>query len=266
MASKMHITYDGNVPGLADHRLSVDSFGKPLEYLLAALRRIATQIVGSAIEGENPSVGRFATLARQIDIDLVGIEEGSCGLAAELAFRPPPNELAIFADLPERAAEELLTDIERESRGQLTHSSVRRYLRSLPTGLTHQVYELFDTGGRSKSRVELGEIKLTEIPEELPYLVEHEGKIVGVGFEPGRPEVKIKSELGVLQAEATTQEVESALKLRNETVRLLAVQNGKKTKFLTLNVSSAPRFQVTPEATARHIFDRWSEAFARLAE
>src|SRR2546428_14159286 len=104
MATQLKIRWDGDVPGLAEHRLSVAEFGRSLTLLLTALRRIATQIVGTAVAAEQPKRGgRFANLARQMDIEVVKIEGNSSGFDAIVSFYPPPNEMQLFADLVDRA-------------------------------------------------------------------------------------------------------------------------------------------------------------------
>jgi hypothetical protein len=64
--TELKIEWEGVAPGLADKRLSLSAFGEPLTILLAALRRIASNLVGDALEEKN--VGRFTNAARQLDI------------------------------------------------------------------------------------------------------------------------------------------------------------------------------------------------------
>ncbi len=265
MAAEIKIRWDGDVPGLDQHRLSLAAFADPLNQLLLALRRIATQIVSLAVEHERPKTGRFANLARQLDIEITSIEGNSTGFNGVVAFYQPPEELPLFADLPDRAVTELLDSIERESRGQATNWAVRKYLTSLPRAVHRQVYELHENG-TTKKRVEIGDINLTEVPGEFPSLRELDGSVVGVGFEPGKSEVRMKSESATATFDATDEQVERALEVRKEDVRSLGVYDGKRTRLLHIAKASEPRFQVTEEAVEEHIFGRWSGVFARLAK
>jgi hypothetical protein len=118
--------------------------------------------------------------------------------------------------------------------------------------------------GKTKRRVELGDVTITELPE-LPSLAELEGTIVGVGFDPGRNEVRIKADSQFSSWDATDEQVDTALNMRRTTVRVLGVNDGKRVRLVTMARASAPRFQVTPEAIDEHIFKKWSGAFKRLA-
>src|SRR5947209_608331 len=144
MAYELEIHFDGDAPGIAEHRLSVSAFGPALNQLLNALRRIATQMVSSAMEGEQPKVGRFADPARNLDIEITKVDGNSLGISTVVSFRQPPPppqaSLPLWNDLPERAGKELLDAIERESNGQLANTAVRTYLSLLPSGVRHQKY------------------------------------------------------------------------------------------------------------------------------
>lgn len=263
MASELKIRWDGDAPGLAEHRLSLGQFGNALASLVQALRRIATQMIGTA-QGENPKSGRFANLARQIDIQIEQIEGNSTGFNAIVSFEPPPEMLPLFADLPGRATAELLDFIERESKGQPSHWAVRNYLSALPRGVRRQVYD-FKENGFTK-HVEFGDIHLAEIPGELPSLREHEGVVVGVGFEPGKSEVRIKGDSSTYPLEATNEQVETALMMRKEKVRILGVNDGKRTRLLSIVDANKPRFEISDAAVEEHIFKRWNAVLARLAQ
>ena len=57
MATRLEIQYDGTVPGLNEHRLSLSAFGPSLNALLRAIRRIATNMVGDALGQADVSKG-----------------------------------------------------------------------------------------------------------------------------------------------------------------------------------------------------------------
>lgn len=265
MASQIKIRWDGDVPGVAEHRLSLAAFAEPLAQLLAALRRIATQMVSTAVEREHPKIGRFANVARQLDIEIISIEGDSTGFNGNVSFLQPPDELPLFADLPERAVTELLESIERESKGQPANWAVRKYLKALPPTIHRQIYELHENG-KTKRRVEIGDVNLMEVPEEFQFLRETEGSVVGVGFEPGRSEVRVRSESASISFDASPEQVEMALAIRKDKVRVFGINDGKHTRLLNVVKASKPRFVINPEAIEEHIFKRWGGVFARLAK
>lgn len=267
VASEIKIRWDGDIPGVDKHRLSIGAFGQAMSELLIALRRIATQMVSTAVDPERPSTGRFANLARGIDIEIKQIEGGSAGFDGVVTFMQPPDELPLFADLPQRASFELLDAIDRESKGYPSNWAVRKYLSLLPPGLHRHVYEIYDDDAKTPSkRIEVGDVLLPQVPEEFPFIREVTGNVVGVGFEPARSEIRIKGEGPVTSFDAEPEQVERALEMRHDTVRSLGVYANKHTRLLRLNKASEPRFEVTQEMIEEHIFKRWSGVFARLAK
>lgn len=264
--AQLRIRWDGDVPGLAEHRISLAGFGNALANLLSALRRIATQMVTSAVENEQPRFGRFASIARQLDIEIVSIEHGSGGFNGLITFQESPEMLPIFGEIPERVAVELLDSIDEESKGNLRNSSVRRYLNSLPSGLHKQTYE-FHLNGDVRKRVEIGDLKIGEIPTDLPYLVESEGSIIGVGFEPGRNEIKVKQDAGgIANLSSNAETVERALAMRHDKVRTLSVHTSKGTRVITLKLAADSRYKLDPETAKKHIFKRWENVLRQLAK
>lgn len=269
MAYELDIHYEGDAPGIAEHRFSVSAFGMPLAALLTALRRIATQMVRAAVEGEGPKTGRFADLGRSLDIEVTKINGNSLGLESVVTFNPPvqpQTNLGYWDNLPERAGAALLDAIDRESRGELANSAVRNYLRQLPPGVRRQEYN-FHANGREIKRISIGDVKLTTVPTELPYLRELTGSIVGVGFDPGRNEVRVKADAGsTANIVATSEDVERAIDMRHEKVRTLAIQTSKGVRLITLKRASEPRAQFDPEAAKKRIFERWENVLRQLSK
>lgn len=264
--AELHISWDGTASGLAEHRLSLGEFGQPLTLLLTALRRIATQMVQTAVEGEHPKVGRFTQTARQLDIEIVNIAQSSAGIDAVVVFHPDPTQtLPLFGGLVERAANDLLDSIERESKGEAANGAVRTYLRSLPPGVNRQQY-IFRENGK-EHRVDIGDMKIAEIIGDLPLLEKFEGNVIGVGFDPGRNEVRIRTENIASTSLATTPEaVETALRLRHDTVRVLGVRQGTRARLLNIQRASEPPFRLTEDGVEEHIFKRWGGLLERLAK
>ncbi len=271
MAAELKVHWNGTAPGLAEHRLSIGAFGQPLSNLLIALRRIATQMVNTAIEGEYPKVGRLSKIASQLDIEIANIAQNSSGVDAIVMLRMDPAQTPplfddLVSDLVDRATVELLDSIERESKGQASNSAVRTYLKSLPPGVSRQTYAFSDNGKVSKT-IDIGDLKFVELLADLPILEGMEGNIIGVGFDPGKNEIRIRTEtiIGVsLSADPDT--VDKALALRHEKVRTLAVRQGSRIRALSLKKASEPRFKLTDEAIEEHIFKRWQVLLARLAK
>ena len=267
METKLKIVWDGEVPGLKEHRLSVSSFGKPLSALLAALRRIASNIITEAVGNEKTFKGRINAEAALIDLQIVNLESGSLGVVAECTVDAPQGQqVALFNDLALAAGVHLLDSLAKESKGQLANHAVRKYLTSLPGGVKRQSYSIY-LGDKEVQKVEIGDVSIADVPETLPQLMGYTGGIIGVGFEPGRNEVKIKTEDGgIITFSATTEQVEQALKLRSYEIWVTAVGTGKKLRLLQIKQSEVGDGKVSPEMEEEYLFKRWDELLHRLAQ
>lgn len=259
---QLDIKWDGPISGLSDHRLSLTAFGPALEKLLTAAKRIASNTLTRA--GEPSETGRLAKLAHSIDIQIGGITEGSSGIATLVTFDAPSlyqNDL--FFSLPEKVGLELVDSIEAESRGEYRNSAVRQFLAALPRTLTSHNYKLHENGRLIKD-VTLGEVNLPEGTLLLPYLQEIVGMVTGVGFDPGRDEVRLKSDdAQQVTAVADVQQVNKALGLRHEKVRALVLQQPELGARLLRLTESESRRDVYSED--EYIFGRWDRAFQELA-
>ena len=261
MPTELKIRWEGVAPGLPEKRLSVSAFGEPLTILLAALRRIATNLVGDALEDKN--VGRFANVARQLDIEIFDLVKESSGFDSVITLAPPsPGEnLELFQNLPENVGMQLLDAIDSERRGELKNARVRQYLRALPLGIARQTYRLHQNGNTLRE-VSFGAMDISALPPDLPYIAQYIGKVVGVGFEPGRPEVRIRTEAASVTLLATSQQVDTALDLRYSTVRAIAVIQGASHRLLILQESHLPVNRSTRDAA---VYERWQGVLQRLA-
>src|SRR5581483_6863356 len=101
---------------------------------------------------------------------------------------------------------------------------------------------------------------------DIPSLVQFEGNIVGVGFEPGRSEVRIKSDAGMPSLDATDEQVEAVLQMRRTRIRALGVRDGKRFRLFRIARARDPQFKVTPEAIEEHLFKRWAGVFEVLSK
>jgi len=266
MDVKINIHWSGTAPGLAQHRLSIGAFAKALEQLLATYQRIASGLINNALDDPGYGVlgGRFAKEAKHLDLEIGSISEGSLGLQVSCTSKFPGN-LDLFEDLPERAADQLLEFIDAEARGAPRHVGARKYLASLPPGITAQKYSLY-SGSILKREVNLGDIDLPEFPQDVPHLEMVLGHIVGVGFEPGKPEVRLKvSEPSkTFGAAATDEWVQRALGARGIEVDALLMV-GEKTRLLWFKPASTEWRPPTPEQRSELIFRQWDELLGRLA-
>jgi hypothetical protein len=267
MAVELRIVWDGDVPGVAEHRLSIAAFGEALNLLLAAYRRIASNMFGAA--EEYAVTGRLHNLTHLLDVEIAAIEGTSTGIVAYATFHQEAlAQIPFFVtDIPERAAAELVESIEEEGNGRPRNATVRKFLAALPRGLAHQRYEVRNGGGPLHAPVVLGEMHLPA-PSlvDLPYLFEFAGDVIGVGFEPGKSEVRVRTVNNEhWQFSASTALVERALALRHGEVRGMGVRR-KEARLLRLDAVDAKPFTLTVELAERHVFSRWDELLTRLAQ
>lgn len=94
-------------------------------------------------------------LAQLLDLQIVDISEGSLKLGIRCTLEPPPNELVPMF-LIDRTAEELMTSLREESQGIARQRVVRKFLKSLPSGVTSQRYALV-RNGQEVDVVKIGE-------------------------------------------------------------------------------------------------------------
>jgi hypothetical protein len=268
MAIELKIVWDGSVPGLREKRVSVASFGEPIKLLLAAYKRIASNMITNAASYKE--AGRLKLLAQSLDLEIVELEKSSSGLHFIATMNLPPGEMIplFLADIEERASKELLDSVRDESRGLPRNASVRNYLRKLPTGLTKQRYVV--SNGNGPYEVVIDSLNLVDLPSlTLPYLRPFTGVIVGVGFAPGTSEVRVRIEEENLRLMAKAPQVEKAIELRGRDVQGLAVIPGvgpRQARLLRLTSIDDPPFRLTPELENKYVFERWDGLLKRLAE
>jgi hypothetical protein len=261
----LEIVWDGQVQGLQERRLSLEAFGPALRQLLSAVRRIASDLELQARgPGERRAQGRLAKEASNLDVQVETIRANSpvtlkCAIVpVNMPARP------LLADLPERTIEHFLHDIERESQGSPAHYRARKFLQALPPGLAEQRYVFRRADGSVVREIQIGRMAIAQ-PMRSPYLAEVSGVLVGLGFEEGRSEVKVRASNGELvSAAATPEQVEEALGLRLRQVELLAVVEQTRMKLLRLSeVSLSPPDEAT---RTRYVFETWDELLKRLAK
>jgi hypothetical protein len=260
MDKKLEILWEGKVPGLSEHRLSLEAFGEALVRLHAAYRRIASNLLATA----DSSTGRLHSLTSLFDLQLEKIVEGSAGIVAACAVDPAWIGTGL-EDLPGAAVDILLSDIAAEARGEQRNPTVGKYLRSLPQEVTGQKYRY--TGNGRDRELSIGSMSLPERIAPMPTLQDRLCAIVAVGFEPGERYVRFKSiEEAPINCTATAEQVTQALELRHGSVRALFVRHGRKARLLRMRKAGEEMPPLTPEQEEYLVFGKWESLLRRLAE
>jgi hypothetical protein len=261
--TELKIRWQGDARGLPDKRLSLSAFGEPLNLLLKALKRIATNLATDASEGDK-KVGRLADAARDLDIEIFDLVKESSGFDGLITLSAPAigDNMSLFENLAESAGRRLLEAIDDERTGIARNAGVRNYLKSLPKGITYQSYVLHDNG-KAIREVSFGEMFIPSIPIDLPHIAHYVGKISGVGFEPGKSEVRVKTTTGFVSLSASTDHVEKALNLRGTEVIAVAVVQGNSHRLLIIQDAQLPINTSTRDAA---VFERWNGILRRLAQ
>ncbi len=146
---------------------------------------------------------------------------------------------------------------------------VREYLRSLPVGVKSQSYCVQRSDG-SAVRTQVGAVTLAELPTDAPALDEVVASVMGVSFDPARPEVRLqdpKTKRTVV-CSATAPLVEQAVSLRSTPVRALMVQAAGKLRLLRLRSADVSMEQSHQTADTRGalLWERWDELLRRFAQ
>jgi len=275
METQLKIVWDGDAPGLAQHRLSLAEFGPALNRMLIAMRRIASGIVTQAQEGGDTGLrgGRLAKLASQLDLEITGVEQGSLGLTMACVLRLTPEQSAQAADpvssLADQTCAEFVTAIEHESAGRLRNGMVREYLRALPAGVRSQSYSVQRSDGTVLC-AQVAQVALAQLPADAPALDEVVGSIMGVSFDPSRLEVRLQDPKSkrTLACSATEALVSKAVELRAVPVRALMVQHAGKLRLLRLCPADVGDDAIRPatEAYDAALWGRWDDLLQRFAQ
>jgi hypothetical protein len=272
MGVQLKVAFDGTTPGLEEHRLSISAFAEPLKYLLLALQRTASAILASA--SEDPDYGsrggKFADAAKLLDLELAAVDVGSASPTFVCTARPrggaqpplPHVDMSRY-DLTEAAIERLIRDIDAERSGKLRSASARKYLRSLPEGVTSQRY-IATSGDKVLVDIGFGTATIAEAPAPLPRLIKIIGSVVSVGFDPGQSFVAIKTGTKTVRCMATAEQVETAISLRAAPVAL-AVLDGEKPSVVWIKGSGKIHVPTLDE-TIEHLHSSWKRTLEVLAQ
>lgn len=272
MTVSFSITWDGDVPGIAEHSMSLDAWLPALRDLQRAVRRTASGLASEA--HDDPAYGarggRHTRMAAGMDLRVVSLRAGSLALDLEL-FAPPPDDIEdqgrMFQDhLPLRTLERVLDCIEREAAGEPCSATVKSFLSSLPEGLTSHQYQV-EQDGEVIRLVQLGQVNLQDDEKvELPFLEVIIGSVVAVGFRPGRPHVTLHDGNRQTRAWAGTRLVEAALGLREGRVRATVV-NGMPggVRLVRLDALSEVREESEPGERSRSFGAKWAKTLEILS-
>lgn len=257
MATELEITFDGDTEALRQHRLSVREFGRALSALLAALQRTVTTMTN-----QSTKEGRFTKRASQVDLELRDLTKSSAKVAFVIT-EPQEPLIEDAAISTASAAARLLDDIQAESRGEARSQAARRYLSALPGNLKVQSYRLTSNGTVLRT-IALSSITLAEVEPGLPSVKTLIGQVSRIGFPPALYTVGITTEdEKTMECEASQQQVEAALKLRDRTVFASVVTHENRSRLVALREDP---FTVPPEDDRlRRLSDHWNETLQLLA-
>jgi hypothetical protein len=262
---ELRIKWDGPLPGLSEHRLSVAAFAIPLRKLLTAIRRTANNMLREADQRKATDVGRFAAEADRIDLQIASVLEGSSGVQSVVSVEIPPGQMGFWPEgLAEDAVDRLLSDIDRESRGIRRNSRARNYLEALPPALTSQDYWLY-VDGDERRHVHLSSVALPTDLNSVPFLVEFVGRVISVGFPPGRSFVRIQTlkDGSEVTFSCSQDEVSAALELHAGDVRVMGLVRDDVKRLLRIQAVHQPRVKLDEKSW---VFDSWHSVLERLAK
>jgi hypothetical protein len=264
MASRIEIYWDGTAPGLAVHRLSLQTFTPSLTRLRKAVKSIATGLLSTAA-GRSATSKRLAH-APVVDVQLALPEIRQGSLTAPCYLETLDSQVLLFMpDLAMRAGTELIQAIEAESQGRPRNHYVRRFLDGIPKSVTRQGYAAFD-GSQRIAAVEFGEIRLAEMPESPPRLERVVGEIMGLSFGP-EPALRLRSVAGKnMEVSATEPQIEEALRLRRDPVQALMVVRDASKRLLWVRRSTDPFPAMSESGSADWALQRWDEVLRRLSK
>jgi hypothetical protein len=265
MTTKLNIYWEGTGKGISEHRLSIGEFGKSLELLLSAYRRIATNLINQAIEDATQSKrGRYHALASNLDLEISKISNGSIEIELVCINHTPEGSNYPLFDLAPQVNEVFLHSIAQESKGHQRDYAVRKYLRSLEGKVSLQRYISYEDS-TIKQEVEIEEVHLPaeDLLVVAPALKLVVGHIVGVGFEPGPTEIHIKTEGKIISGKATAELVIEALKLREIEIQALLIT--KDLRFLWIKPANTLIAVLPDDKRKEAITDRWDNVLRRLS-
>jgi hypothetical protein len=262
MTVQLKIRFDGTTEGVAEHKLELSAFSNALKQLVATLRRIASGLVDEATE---QSSGRFKHDA-ELRVFLDSLSGGSLQMNLDVSSPPiaPGYSIMLFDDLPSRTAERFIESIKAEGNGVFRSLPARRFLGSLPKGITSQKYEVY-SDGNLLCEASLGEVSLADEAIDLPIVVKTVARITGIIFEPTL-EVRFDADGEKLSCSASTEMIDKAILLRSEDVLIMATLHGGKGRLLWIGTPGSFPARMTRSDRSNHVLARWQRTLAELAK
>lgn len=266
---ELEIRFDGDTPGLAEHRLSLSHFMPALGKLLIAVRRMA-DVVARGDSAQERRRG-YGSVGSAIDLQLATLQDG-CVRTGFTIVLPMPDENARFdaSRVAQEAVTRFVASIATEASGRSAASpSIRQFLNALPSGLRVQEYEA-RANGSVLGTAKLGPPANVGENRPLPAVREFRGRIVGARFDPHHGRVRIKDlSTGVTYTCRAVQElVDKAVELRRETVvgRILDNPGSEFKRLLAINSEGQVPPAPIPEARLLRIVEDWDQTLRKLAE
>jgi hypothetical protein len=268
MPTRLNIVLDGFAPGLQEHALSLSAFGEPLYRLLLALQRIASGLAKDAIGEEYGSRGgRHTAEGSSVDVEIISVTGNSpleLGTRITTRFIPGLTPSLFVDELTDTTVERFLDAVDKESKGQPANKMVRSFLASMPTGVRIQEYTYWSDTGKTRT-VTVEDPELAPPPSFVPYIQEIFGVVIGLGFDPGKTEVRLKSDAGTLLCSASPEQVEEAVNYRGAGVRALVVRGGKN-RLLGIWPPDVAIPVPGREMAEEYLFKKWDGLLQRLAK
>lgn len=94
------------------------------------------------------------------------------------------------------------------------------------------------------------------------HISTHIGELIGVNFAPAEPEIRLRVGDETLTLAATSEQVEDALALRNQMLKV--TEDASSVEHQALSIQAAG--QVITPRVEKYVFQKWDEALRRLAE
>lgn len=267
MATHLTIRWDGTAPGLQEHALSLSAWLEPLGHLLTAVKRVASGIVTEALDDPDYGIrgGRLSKQVELLDLQIVRIGSGSAQLHLECVLPPPPGQQDMFwKELPRRSLERVVNSIDQESRGNISNSVVRKFLSTLPEGVTTQEY-LVESDGQQVVSVKIESVHVFQPAAPLAGLRRLAGHVVGVGFEPGNSTISLKVDGKTLTFAASGEQVDKAIGLRGGAVVAMCATGTKPRLIWLSGVGDVP---MAPDRAALTdwALKRWARTLEILSQ
>lgn len=272
MSVRLKILLDGTESSLEKNRLSLRLFAVPLQELLKAFQVTASRMLSAAMDDSEygSAGGRRRNQAMRLDLELANISGGCAELEFEVTYSPLAGEkqLELLDSLPERVTTQFLEHLDEEQQGNLRSANARRYLRALPPTINKQRY-IAKKGKSELKKVEFNHPDFNEDQEvDMPTLENIKGKVVAVGFEKGKEYVSFKTGSKPIKANATIEQVETALEVRNKKIEasIVVYPKPKHTRLIWIRRENSEKPKHKRKDIEKFIYANWSKTLQKLSE